>query len=168
MSAKTSLQIAILTISDTRTIDTDTSGGYLVTAVEADGHQVYERSIVKDNIYQLREIVSRWIADENIHCVVTTGGTGFTPADVTPEAIKPLFDKDVDGFGELFRAQSFETIGTSTIQSRVFAGFANQTVIFCLPGSTGACKDGWKLIAPQLDSNNRPCNFVEHITKKHQ
>jgi molybdenum cofactor biosynthesis protein B len=122
------------------------------------------KQIVRDDIYQLRAIVSKWIADENINAIITTGGTGFTQRDNTPEALRVLFDKDVEGFGELFRHVSYAEIGTSTIQSRAFAGFANHTVIFSVPGSTNACKTAWdKLIAQQLDASHRPCNFVTHL-----
>lgn len=158
------LNIAVLTISDTRTLDNDKSGDYLSEALTTAGHALYARSLVKDDIYAQRAIVSNWIADANIHAIVITGGTGFTHRDSTPEAISVLFDKEVDGFGELFRHVSYEEIGTSTIQSRALAGFANNTVIFCLPGSTGACRTAWeKIIASQLDADFRPCNFVKHL-----
>lgn len=163
-SSSIALNIAILTISDTRTLDTDTSGDFLQHAAESAGHQVAARDLVKDDIYQQRAVVSGWIADANIHAVLVTGGTGFTHRDSTPEALSVLFDKEVDGFGELFRQLSYEEIGTSTIQSRAIAGFANKTVVFCLPGSTGACRTGWdKIIASQLDSTYKPCNFVAHL-----
>ena len=159
------LNIAILTVSDTRTLDTDSSGGYLQEAATADGHHVVAREISRDDIYQLRAIVSRWIADPEIHAIVTTGGTGFTDRDSTPEALAPLFDKHIEGFGELFRAISFDEIGSSTIQSRCLGGMANHTVIFCLPGSTGACKTGWNgILREQFNSQHRPCNFVPHVT----
>jgi molybdenum cofactor biosynthesis protein B len=155
------LQVAILTISDTRTLETDTSGQYLVDAVQADGHHVADRMIVRDDIYQIRAVVSRWIADAGIQAVLLTGGTGFTLRDSTPEAVTPLFDKTIQGFGELFRTISFEEIGSSTIQSRAVAGLANNTVIFCMPGSTGACRTAWtRILQTQLDSRFRPCNFV--------
>ena len=161
----TTLNIAILTVSDTRTVDSDKSGQYLVEALESAGHRLIDRALVKDDIYKQRAVVSDWIARDDVHAVITTGGTGFTSRDDTPEALRVLFDKDVDGFGELFRQISYEEIGTSTIQSRALAGFANRTVIFCLPGSTGACKTGWtKLIKSQLDANYKPCNFVGHLT----
>lgn len=168
MSEQTSLNIAVLTVSDTRNEDTDTSGRYLVEAIENDGHKIAAKTIVKDDIYQMRAIISQWIADESITAIVTTGGTGFTFRDSTPEAISPLFDKTVDGFGELFRAKSYDEIGTSTIQSRALAGLSNYTAIFCLPGSTGACKTGWALISPQLNSTNKPCNFVSHLLSRGQ
>ncbi|MFC3096047.1 molybdenum cofactor biosynthesis protein B [Alteromonas sediminis] len=164
--SQTSLNIAVLTVSDTRDLETDTSGGYLVEATSAQGHNVVARDIVKDDVYQLRAIVSQWIADSEIQVVLVTGGTGFSGRDSTPEALTVLFDKTIDGFGELFRHISFHEIGTSTIQSRAIAGYANQTVIFCLPGSTGACRTGWeKIIRDQLDARNKPCNFVHHLLK---
>ncbi|BBO27391.1 molybdenum cofactor biosynthesis protein B [Marisediminitalea aggregata] len=158
------VNIAILTVSDTRTLDTDTSGQYLQEAVEADGHKVIARELVADDIYRQRAVVSAWIADPAVEAVVVTGGTGFTGRDSTPEALRVLFDKDVDGFGELFRYLSYQEIGTSTVQSRAIAGFANRTVIFCLPGSTGACRTAWEgIIQSQLNSTHRPCNFVGHL-----
>lgn len=159
----TPLNVAVLTVSDTRTEETDTSGGYLAQALKQEGHHVAEKVIVADDKYKLRAVVSNWIASEYVQAVLVTGGTGFTPRDVTPEALLPLFDKQVDGFGELFRHVSYEEIGTSTIQSRALAGLSNGTVIFCLPGSTGACKTGWSLVRPQLDSSYKPCNFVPHL-----
>jgi len=162
--ANTPLNIAVLTVSDTRTLDTDSSGQYLAEAISAAGHHLVARNIVKDDIYQLRATVSAWIADAQVNAVLVTGGTGFSGRDSTPEALRVLFDKTIDGFGELFRQISYEEIGTSTIQSRCIAGFANQTVIFCLPGSTGACRTGWeKIIKDQLDASNKPCNFVHHL-----
>ncbi|WP_218311980.1 molybdenum cofactor biosynthesis protein B [Alteromonas antoniana] len=166
-AVSTPLSIAVLTISDTRTPDTDTSGQYLADALTDAGHTLAERALVKDDIYQQRAIVSKWIADDSIHAVLVTGGTGFTHRDSTPEALSVLFDKQVDGFGELFRQVSYVEIGTSTIQSRAIAGFANHTVIFCLPGSSGACRTGWeKIIRSQLDIDFRPCNFVKHLIKE--
>lgn len=160
------LNIAVLTISDTRTLDTDKSGDYLQDALVTAGHTLKDRALVKDDIYQQRAVVSQWIADSEVHAILITGGTGFTHRDSTPEAISVLFDKEVDGFGELFRHISFQEIGTSTIQSRAIAGFANNTVIFCLPGSTGACRTAWeKIIASQLDADFRPCNFVKHLVQ---
>lgn len=156
-----SLAVAVLTVSDTRTEDNDTSGQYLVEALEGAGHQAAARKIVIDDIYQIRAIVSAWIADSAIDAVLVTGGTGFSGRDSTPEAVRPLFDKDIEGFGEVFRALSYEEIGSSTVQSRAVAGFANNTVVFCMPGSTGACRTAWTgLIREQLDSSHRPCNFV--------
>lgn len=161
------LNIAILTVSDTRTPETDKSGDTLHKGVEEAGHYAYERSIVKDDIYQIRATLSRWVADSAVHAVLITGGTGFTARDSTPEAVIPLFDKQIEGYGELFRALSFDEIGTSTIQSRTVAGVANRTVIFCMPGSTGACKTAWdKIIREQLDVRHRPCNFVEMVMQK--
>ena len=167
-TASESLAIAILTVSDTRTLDTDTSGQYLVDAVTEASHSVADRQLVIDDIYQQRAIVSAWIADPAVEAILVTGGTGFTGRDSTPEALSVLFDKTVDGFGELFRYLSFQEIGTSTIQSRALAGFANRTVIFCLPGSTGACKTAWQgIIRSQLDASFKPCNFVGHLKGNH-
>lgn len=158
------LNIAVLTVSDTRDESNDTSGQLLAERVTSSGHQLAAKAIVKDDVYQLRAIVSKWIADDNIHAVISTGGTGFTLRDNTPEALLPLFDKNVEGFGEIFRAISLDEIGTSTIQSRAFGGIANQTVILCVPGSTNACRTAWdKLIKEQLDASHRPCNFVPHL-----
>ncbi|USH01587.1 molybdenum cofactor biosynthesis protein B [Grimontia kaedaensis] len=159
-------KIAVLTVSDTRTEENDTSGKFLVDALQEAGHQLADKKIVIDDVYQLRAIVSQWIADENVQAVLITGGTGFTSRDSTPEALKPLFDKEVEGFGELFRAISYQEIGTSTIQSRAIAGFANHTVIFAMPGSTGACRTGWNgIVKQQLDASHRPCNFMPHLGK---
>ena len=155
------LKTAVLTVSDTRTPDTDTSGAFLEEALLAAGHEVTDRRIVIDDIYQLRAVVSAWIADPDVEVVLTTGGTGFSGRDSTPEALAPLFDKMIDGFGESFRAISFAEIGSSTVQSRALAGLAKGTVIFCVPGSTGACRTAWEgLIRDQLDSEHKPCNFV--------
>ena len=155
------LPVAVLTVSDTRNTDTDTSGQFLVEALQAAGHTLADRQIVRDDIYQIRAVLSRWIADDNVKAVLVTGGTGFSGRDSTPEAVLPLFDKVIDGFGEIFRAYSLQEIGSSTIQSRALAGLANNTVIFCMPGSTGACKTAWvNIIREQLDSGHRPCNFV--------
>lgn len=157
----TPLNVAVLTVSDTRTPDTDTSGAFLEEALLAAGHQIADRQIVIDDVYQLRAIVSRWIADPGVEVVLTTGGTGFSGRDSTPEALLPLFDKTIDGFGEVFRAISLSEIGSSTVQSRALAGMANGTVIFCMPGSTGACRTAWEgVLRDQLDSEHRPCNFV--------
>lgn len=159
------LNIAVLTVSDTRTLETDTSGQYLVDELQKEGHQLGAREIIVDDVYQLRAMVSAWIMDKEIHAIITTGGTGFTGRDSTPEALQPLFDKTINGFGELFRHLSLADIGTSTVQSRAVGGMANQTVIFCLPGSTGACKTGWQgILKEQLDSRHRPCNFVSHTS----
>ncbi|MGV6807369.1 MAG: molybdenum cofactor biosynthesis protein B [bacterium] len=158
---KRTLNIAVLTVSDTRTPETDTSGQYLAEALAQEGHNLREGAIVKDDIYLIRAKISAWIADPDIHAVITTGGTGFSGRDSTPEAVEPLFDKTIEGFGELFRQLSYNEIGSSTIQSRAVAGLANQTAIFCLPGSTGACRTGWEnIVGPQLDSTCKPCNFV--------
>lgn len=155
------MNIAVLTVSDTRNEETDTSGQYLVDQLQASGHKLASRKIVIDDVYLIRAHLSKWIADPEIHCVISTGGTGFTSRDSTPEAIVPLLDKQIDGFGELFRHLSLSDIGTSTVQSRALGGMANKTVIFCLPGSTGACKTGWEgILAEQLDSRHGPCNFV--------
>ncbi|MDW6003482.1 molybdenum cofactor biosynthesis protein B [Vibrio mangrovi] len=157
-------KIAVLTVSDTRTEENDTSGGYLAEQLQEAGHQLVDKQIVIDDRYKIRAIVSQWIADENVQVVLITGGTGFTSRDSTPEALMPLFDKQVEGFGELFRMVSYDEIGTSTIQSRAVAGFANHTVIFAMPGSTGACKTAWtKIIRQQLDASHRPCNFMPHL-----
>ena len=155
------LNIAVLTLSDTRSNETDTSGQALVDLLTAAGHRLAARDLCPDDIYQSRAIVSAWIAAEGVDIVITTGGTGLTSRDSTPEALAPLFDCTVEGFGELFRQLSFQQIGTSTLQSRAIAGLANETLIFCLPGSTGACRDGWNgILAEQLDSRHGPCNFV--------
>lgn len=155
------LDIAVLTISDSRTEADDTSGQVLVQRIEHAGHRVAERRIVRDDIYQIRAVLSQWIADPEINAVVTTGGTGVTGRDGTPEAVKPLLDKEIEGFGELFRMLSYEEIKTSSLQSRAIAGVANATYIFCLPGSSGACRTGWdRLIEAQLDHRTRPCNLV--------
>lgn len=158
------LSIAVLTVSDTRDESNDTSGQLLVERANSAGHNVAAKAIVKDDVYQLRAIVSQWIADDSINAIISTGGTGFTERDNTPEALMALFDKNVEGFGEVFRAISLTEIGTSTIQSRAFAGIANKTVIMCVPGSTNACRTAWdKLIKEQLDASHRPCNFVPHL-----
>lgn len=154
------LNIAVLTVSDSRNEETDTSGTYLCNALVESGHKVADKRIVIDDIYKLRAIASQWIAAEDVNAILVTGGTGFTSRDSTPEALSVLFDKHIEGFGELFRAQSYLDIGTSTIQSRALAGIANYTVIFCCPGSTGACKTAWEIIQPQLNASHRPCNFV--------
>jgi molybdenum cofactor biosynthesis protein B len=154
------LAIAILTVSDSRTAQNDTSGDYLCDAIVSAGHRLADRALLPDDRYRLRARVSAWIADEHVAAVLITGGTGFTGRDSTPEAIAPLLDREMPGFGELFRAISFDEIGTSSLQSRAFAGIANGTFIFCLPGSTSACRTGWeKIIAAQLDSRTRPCNL---------
>ncbi|MBA6296977.1 molybdenum cofactor biosynthesis protein B [Colwellia sp. MB02u-9] len=158
------LNIAVLTVSDTREEHNDTSGQALVERLQAAGHSLAAKAISKDDVYQLRAVVSQWIADDAIQVILTTGGTGFTARDNTPEALLPLFDKDIEGFGEVFRTISLAEIGTSTIQSRAFGGMANSTVILSVPGSTNACKTAWdKLIVEQLDASHRPCNFVPHL-----
>ncbi len=160
------LGIAVLTVSDTRTEANDKSGQLLAARLTAAGHRLAARQIEKDDIYRIRAMVSAWIADPAVQAVITTGGTGLTGRDGTPEAIAPLLDKEILGFGELFRTVSLEDIGTSTLQSRALGGVANGTFIFCLPGSTGACATGWdRILAPQLDYRTRPCNFVELIPR---
>ena len=156
------LNISVLTVSDTRTENDDKSGDLLVKRLSEEGHRVGEKKICPDNQYEIRAIVSRWISDENVNAILTTGGTGVTGRDGTPEAIIPLLDKVINGFGEMFRFLSYEDIGTSTLQSRALAGVANATYVFVLPGSSGACALGWdKLIKLQLDYRTRPCNLVE-------
>ncbi len=160
------LNIAVLTVSDTRNEETDTSGRSLVDNLQSAGHHLVEKQIVIDDKYDIRAILSRWIADKNVQVVLVTGGTGFTGRDTTPEAVSPLFDKTIEGFGELFRQVSFNEIGTSTIQSRALAGMANKTLIFCMPGSTNACRTAWDhIIQSQLDSRHKPCNFVPHLRR---
>ncbi len=160
------LALAVLTVSDTRTAQTDTSGDLLVVRLEEAGHRLARRQIVKDDVYQLRKVISDWIADEEIQVILTTGGTGFSGRDSTPEALSVLFDKHIEGFGELFRQVSVEDIGTSTVQSRCLAGLANRTVIFCLPGSNNACATGWdRIIREQLAARHRPCNFVGQVRR---
>ncbi|MDQ8036446.1 MAG: molybdenum cofactor biosynthesis protein B, partial [Pedobacter sp.] len=155
------LNIAVLTVSDTRDERSDTSGQLLAEKLTEAGHQLHERRIVKDDIYQIRAVLSAWIADAAVQAVITTGGTGFSGRDSTPEAVSILFDKGIDGFGEVFRHFSLAEIGTSTMQSRALAGLANNTVIFCVPGSTNACRTAWdRIIGEQLDNRHRPCNFV--------
>ena len=156
------VRIAILTVSDTRTVDDDKSGSTLVSLLQEAGHDLADRAIVPDDIPQLRAKVSGWIADPEIDVVITTGGTGFTGRDVTPEALQPLFEKHNDGFSIVFHMISYQKIKTSTVQSRACAGSANGTYIFCVPGSPGACKDAWnEILKWQLDNRHRPCNFVE-------
>ncbi|WNJ78284.1 molybdenum cofactor biosynthesis protein B [Cedecea neteri] len=159
-------RIAILTVSSRRGEDDDTSGHYLSEVATETGHQVVDKAIVKENRYAIRAAVSQWIADEQVQVVLINGGTGFTDGDQTPEALLPLFDREVEGFGELFRMLSFEEIGTSTLQSRAVAGMANKTLIFAMPGSTKACRTAWEnIIQLQLDARQRPCNFHPHIKK---
>ncbi|PHS19616.1 MAG: molybdenum cofactor biosynthesis protein B [Kangiella sp.] len=157
-----SLKIAVLTVSDTRNFETDKSGAYLAEQIKSAGYELAKHEIVIDDIYQIRACLSQWIASDSIQAVIITGGTGFYGRDSTPEAIMPLFDKQMEGFGELFRSISFSEIGSSTIQSRALGGLANNTVIFSLPGSTGACRTAWtKIIKEQLDGDFKPCNFVK-------
>lgn len=166
MSSFTPLNIAVLTISDSRTLATDSSGQFLEDALTREGHSLAERALEADDIYQLRARVSAWIADSKVDVVLCTGGTGITGRDSTPEALSPLFDKAVEGFGELFRALSYDEIGPSTLQSRCVAGVANGTLIFCLPGSSGACRTGWeKILVHQLDARTKPCNFADLLPR---
>ncbi|GAA6135808.1 molybdenum cofactor biosynthesis protein B [Oceaniserpentilla sp. 4NH20-0058] len=155
------LQLAVLTVSDSRDESTDTSGQLLVERLQQAGHTLADKTIVIDDIYKIRAALSNWIASDNIQGILITGGTGFTSRDSTPEAVIPLFDKTIDGYGELFRHVSHGQIGTSTIQSRAVAGLANQTIVFCMPGSGNACATAWdEIIESQLDSRHKPCNFV--------
>lgn len=158
------LNIAVLTLSDSRDLSQDRSGQYLVDNLKEAGHNLIDRKLVKDDKYQIRSVVSQWIADSEVQVILTTGGTGFTERDNTPQAVAPLFDREIPGFGELFRQITFAELGTSTVQSRAIGGFANRTAIFCLPGSTGACRTAWsKILLEQLDATHRPCNFVIHV-----
>jgi molybdopterin adenylyltransferase len=156
------VNIAVMTVSDSRTEADDTSGAALVERLTEAGHNLAEKLILPDDVYRIRAAVSRWIAAPDVFVVISTGGTGLTGRDITPEAVRPLLDKEIDGIGELFRQLSFDEIGTSTIASRALGGVANGTFIFCLPGSTGACRTGWdEIIGPQLDCRTRPCNLIE-------
>lgn len=167
MAVETPLNLAVVTVSDTRTEETDKSGAVLAECLQQAGHRLHSKLIVKDDVYQLRAEVSRLIADSSVQGILMTGGTGFTERDNTQDAIQPLFDDHIEGFGELFRQLSYAEIGTSTIQSRAFAGLANHTIVFCLPGSPGACRTGWdQIIAQQLDSAHKPCNFVDKISAR--
>lgn len=158
------LNIAVLTVSDTRSLETDTSGQLLVDRLTTAGHRLAERVLLKDDLYRIRAKVAGWIAEDSVQVVLVTGGTGFTGRDSTPEAVSGLLDKHVDGFGELFRQISVADIGTSTVQSRALAGLANGTLVCCLPGSTNACRTAWDgILAEQLDARHRPCNFVPHL-----
>jgi molybdenum cofactor biosynthesis protein B len=158
------LAVAVLTVSDTREDANDTSGQLLVEKLTTAGHRLQDKRIVKDDIYQIRAVLSQWIADSAVQAVIVTGGTGFSGRDSTPEAVSVLFDKHIEGFGEVFRHYSLAEIGTSTLQSRALAGLANNTVIFCVPGSTNACRTAWdRIIGEQLDNRHRPCNFVPHL-----
>lgn len=158
------LNVAVLTVSDTRTPETDKSGQFLADALAAAGHTLAAREIIPDDLYRIRARVAAWIADSEVEAILTTGGTGFTGRDTTPDALGPLFDQHIPGFGELFRQLSAQEIGSSTIQSRALGGWSNRTVIFCLPGSTGACRTAWNgILKEQLDADHRPCNFAELI-----
>ncbi|WP_343345509.1 molybdenum cofactor biosynthesis protein B [Sphingomicrobium sp. XHP0239] len=166
MSDLTPVRIAILTISDTRDEASDTSGAFLARAVEEAGHRLVEKRIVSDDIQSIRDTVGEWVESGEVDAVISTGGTGLTGRDVTPEALRPMFDKEIDGFASVWHAVSFESIGLSTLQSRACAGIVGSTYVFCLPGSGGAVRDGWtKVLAPQLDSRTRPCNFVEILPR---
>lgn len=160
------LKIAVLTITDTRTEANDTSGGLLCERLKAAGHALAERALVRDDVDAIRQTVQRWADDPDIDLVLTTGGTGFAPRDVTPEAVKPLFRREMDGFSVVFHQASLSTVGVSTLQSRAFAGQVGDTFVFCLPGSTGACRDGWdKVLALELDSRYRPCSLAGQIPR---
>ena len=160
------LDVVVLTISDSRTEETDKSGALLVQRLGAAGHRLVEKRIVPDDVYRIRAVVAQWIAEDSVQVVISTGGTGVTGRDGTPEAVAPLLDKTIEGFGEVFRVLSYEEIQTSTLQSRALAGVANGTYVFCLPGSSGACRTAWdRIIAAQLDYRTRPCNLVELIPR---
>jgi molybdenum cofactor biosynthesis protein B len=160
------LRIAVLTVSDTRSEETDSSGGLLVSRLQTSGHELAGKEIVKDEIEAIRTQVRRWVDDEAVDLIISTGGTGFTPRDVTPEAIRPLFRREMDGFSVVFHHASLETVGVSTLQSRAFAGQIDDTFIFCLPGSTGACRDGWdKVLQLELDSRYRPCSLAGQLPR---
>ncbi len=165
--AFTPLKIALLTVSDTRSEETDNSGKYLAEQISVAGHKMAEKKVIlPDNNYQIRALASRWIADDNVQAIIISGGTGLTGRDGTPEAIKPLLDKEIEGFGELFRMLSFNEIKTSTIQSRALGGIANATFLFSIPGSPAACRTAWEgILKDQLDSRNKPCNFVQLIPR---
>jgi molybdenum cofactor biosynthesis protein B len=160
------LNIAVLTVSDTRTRENDTSGDVIQERLTTAGHKIAARAILRDDVEKLREQLRAWMADKSVDAVISTGGTGLTKRDVTPEAFEPLFTKTIPGFGELFRWLSYEEIGTSTIESRAFAGVADDTLVFCLPGSTGACRTGMdKIILPQLNATTGPCNLTEMLPR---
>jgi len=160
------LNVAVLTVSDTRDEATDTSGATLIERAKLAGHTIVDRKIVKDDVAAIRQAVSHWISEPGIDVVLTTGGTGFSPRDVTPEAIKPLFQREMDGFAAVFHQVSLGTVGISTLQSRAFAGQAADTFVFCIPGSTGACRDAWdNILALELDSRYRPCSLVGQIER---
>jgi molybdenum cofactor biosynthesis protein B len=163
------LNIAVLTISDTRTFDTDTSGQTLTDLLQTAGHVLIDRDLVKDDIYQIRAKVSHWIADPQVQVILMTGGTGFTARDNTPQAVLPLLDKHVEGFGELFRQVSLAEIGMSSLQSRALAGMSNGVLVCCVPGSPGACRTAWnQILLEQLDSRTGPCNFAPHLKPQAQ
>ena len=158
----TPLKIAVLAVSDTRTLETDTAGALLKSLMEADGHVCAARAVVRDDIHQIRATVMGWVVDPEIDAIITTGGTGFSGRDVTPEALEPLFQKRMDGFSVLFHQYSATTVGTSTLQSRATGGLIGETFVFALPGSRGACRDAWEgILRAQLDNRHKPCNFVE-------
>lgn len=158
----TPLAIAVLAVSDTRTLETDTAGALLKSLMEADGHRCAERAVCRDDIHQIRTQVMKWVVDPEIDAIITTGGTGFSGRDVTPEALEPLFQKRMDGFSVLFHQYSATTVGTSTLQSRATGGLIGETFVFVLPGSRGACRDAWEgILRAQLDNRHLPCNFVE-------
>lgn len=158
------LSLAILTVSDTRTAATDRSGDVLADAAANAGHIIAARDLVPDDVYRIRAIVSAWVAEPDVNAVIVTGGTGMSPRDRTPEAVRALFDVEIEGFGELFRLVSRDEVGSSTLQSRALAGMANRTLIACLPGSPGACRSGWRhILLPQLDNRHRPCNLADLV-----
>lgn len=162
-----SLNLAVVTVSDTRTEETDTSGHWLGKAAEEAGHKIIRKHIIRDDMYKLRALIADLIADDDIHAVLVTGGTGFTQRDNTVVAVTPLLDSFIEGFGEIFRQLSYTEIGSSTVQSRAFAGLGNSTAVFCMPGSPGACKTAWNgIIADQLDSRHKPCNFVDRLLQR--
>mgnify|MGYP000666350262 CR=1 FL=1 len=163
-SEKKSLGIALLTVSDTRSSENDTSGDYLATQLQTDGHRLVDRQLVPDDKYFIRATLANWVITREVQVVLITGGTGFASRDVTPEAVGPLLDTEIPGFGELFRQVSHGEIGSSTIQSRCLAGFSNNTLVFCLPGSPGACRTAWEsILGQQLDSTHKPCNFATQV-----
>jgi molybdenum cofactor biosynthesis protein B len=160
------LRIAVLTVSDTRTEESDTSGGLLAERLQGAGHKLAGKAIVPDDVDAIRTQIRRWVDDENVDLIISTGGTGFTPRDVTPEAVKPMFRREMDGFSVVFHHASLETVGVSTLQSRAFAGQIDDTFIFCLPGSTGACRDGWdRVLSLELDSRYRPCSLAGQVPR---
>jgi molybdenum cofactor biosynthesis protein B len=168
-SIPTPVNAVVVTVSDTRTEATDSSGRYLTEQLQAAGHQLIRKVIIRDDTYKLRALVATLIADDQVQAILLTGGTGFTARDNTVRAVTPLLDMHIDGFGEIFRYLSHAEIGSSTIQSRAFAGMSNGTIVFCMPGSTGACRTAWEgLIAQQLDSRHKPCHFVDKLKEVHQ